>query len=55
MRAYPVGEVLVDQGLIGTAEWRWALNDELTPFVFYDAARGRPSPALIPAGARWVA
>ncbi|RYF79119.1 MAG: ShlB/FhaC/HecB family hemolysin secretion/activation protein [Comamonadaceae bacterium] len=41
VRAYPAGEVLVDQGLIGTAEWRWALNDELTPFVFYDAARGR--------------
>ncbi len=42
VRAYPSGEVLVDQGLIGTVEWRWSVNAELTPFVFYDAARGRP-------------
>ena len=41
VRAYPVGEALVDRGWIGTAEWRWSFNDELTPFVFYDAARGR--------------
>ncbi|MDA7418740.1 ShlB/FhaC/HecB family hemolysin secretion/activation protein [Xenophilus arseniciresistens] len=41
VRAYASGEVLVDQGLIGMVEWRWALNDEFTPFVFYDAARGR--------------
>jgi len=41
VRAYPSGEVLVDQGLIGTVEWRWSVNAELTPFVFYDAARGR--------------
>lgn len=42
VRAYPSGEVLVDQGWVGTLEWRWSLNDEFTPFVFYDAARGRP-------------
>ncbi len=41
VRAYPSGEVLADQGLIGTVEWRWSANAELTPFVFYDAARGR--------------
>ncbi|MEJ8847852.1 ShlB/FhaC/HecB family hemolysin secretion/activation protein [Variovorax rhizosphaerae] len=41
VRAYPSGEVLVDQGLIGTAEWRWSFNDEITPFLFYDAARGK--------------
>lgn len=41
VRAYPSGELLVDQGLIATAEWRWSLNEEFTPFVFYDAARGR--------------
>lgn len=41
VRAYPSGELLVDQGLIGTAEWRWSLNEELTPFLFYDAARGK--------------
>ncbi|RYF78524.1 MAG: ShlB/FhaC/HecB family hemolysin secretion/activation protein [Comamonadaceae bacterium] len=40
VRAYPAGEVLVDQGLVGTVEWRWSANAELTPFVFYDAARG---------------
>ncbi len=48
VRAYPSGELLADQGLIGTVEWRWSVNEELTPFVFYDAARGklarRPSP-----------
>ena len=41
VRAYPSGEVLVDQGLVGTVEWRWSVNGEFTPFVFYDAARGR--------------
>ena len=48
VRAYPSGELLVDEGAIGTVEWRWSLNSELTPFVFYDAARGKivrnPSP-----------
>ena len=43
VRAYPSGEVLVDQGLIGTVEWRWSVNAEFTPFVFYDAAHGRPT------------
>jgi len=43
VRAYPAGELLVDQGFIGTAEWRWSYNDEFTPFVFYDAARGKIS------------
>lgn len=41
VRAYPAGEALVDQGWIGSAEWRWAVSDEFTPFVFVDAARGR--------------
>jgi hemolysin activation/secretion protein len=41
VRAYASGEVLADEGLIATAEWRWSFNQELTPFVFYDAARGR--------------
>lgn len=48
VRAYPSGEVLVDQGLIGTVEWRWSVNAELTPFVFYDAARGKISHSLTP-------
>ncbi|CAN5714799.1 ShlB/FhaC/HecB family hemolysin secretion/activation protein [soil metagenome] len=43
VRAYPSGEVLVDQGLVGTVEWRWSYNAELTPFLFYDAARGKQS------------
>jgi len=42
VRAYSSSELLVDAGLIGTVEWRWSVNAELTPFVFYDAARGRP-------------
>jgi hemolysin activation/secretion protein len=41
VRAYPSGELLVDQGMIGTVEWRWSYNEEITPFLFYDAARGR--------------
>jgi hemolysin activation/secretion protein len=41
VRAYASSEALVDQGWIGTVEWRWSYNEELTPFVFYDAARGR--------------
>jgi len=41
VRAYPSGELLVDQGVIGTVEWRWSYDEELTPFLFYDAARGK--------------
>ncbi|PLC05595.1 ShlB/FhaC/HecB family hemolysin secretion/activation protein [Variovorax sp. RO1] len=48
VRAYPSGELLVDEGLIGTFEYRWAATDEITPYLFYDAARGKiarhPSP-----------
>jgi len=43
VRAYASGEALVDEGLIGTAEWRWSFDNEWTPFVFYDAARGKLS------------
>ncbi|WP_264293964.1 ShlB/FhaC/HecB family hemolysin secretion/activation protein [Diaphorobacter aerolatus] len=39
VRAYASGEVLVDQGWISMIEWRWSATPELTPFVFYDAAR----------------
>jgi hemolysin activation/secretion protein len=48
VRAYPSGELLVDEGRIGTAEWRWSFNNELTPFVFYDAARGKISRSPTP-------
>ena len=41
VRAYSSSEALVDEGLIGTVEWRWSVNNEFTPFVFYDAARGK--------------
>lgn len=41
VRAYPISEALVDQGWIQTLEWRWAATDELTPYLFYDAAHGR--------------
>jgi len=40
VRAYPSGELLVDSGVIGTVEWRWSFNEELTPYLLYDAARG---------------
>jgi hemolysin activation/secretion protein len=40
VRAYSSDEALVDQGLIGTLEYRWTATRELTPFAFYDAARG---------------
>ena len=43
VRAYASSEALVDQGLIGVVEWRWSVTDEVTPFLFYDAARGRVS------------
>ena len=54
MRAYPSGELLVDEGVIGTVEWRWSLNEEFTPFVFYDAARGKLArdPTLFDGGNR---
>jgi len=48
VRAYPSGEVLVDQGVIGTVEWRWSFNEELTPFLFYDAAHGKLSRSPTP-------
>jgi len=41
VRAYSSSEALVDEGLIGTVEWRWSVNNEFTPFAFYDAARGK--------------
>ena len=50
VRAYPSGELLVDEGLLGTIEWRWSLNDEVTPYVFYDAARGKVSHDPLPLG-----
>jgi hemolysin activation/secretion protein len=40
VRAYASSEALVDQGLLATAEWRWSLTETLTPYLFYDTARG---------------
>src|SRR3546814_20752006 len=40
VRAYPSGDVLVDEGAIANVELRYSMTDELTGFVFYDAARG---------------
>lgn len=48
VRAYPSGEALVDQGVIGTVEWRWSATGTLTPFVFYDAATGRINKSPLP-------
>lgn len=41
VRAYASGEVLVDEGWLGTVELRYAPNPEASVFVFYDAAHGR--------------
>jgi hemolysin activation/secretion protein len=41
VRAYPGAEVLVDDGMLVTAEWRYSPLDELAVALFYDAARGR--------------
>lgn len=40
VRAYATGEVLVDDGWLGTVELRFALKPESTLFAFYDAAHG---------------
>lgn len=50
VRAYAASEALVDQGWIQTLEWRWAATDELTPFLFHDAAHGRQGKQLTAAG-----
>lgn len=41
VRAYAASEALVDRGWIQTLEWRWSAGDRWTPYLFYDAARGR--------------
>ncbi|MCL2346095.1 MAG: ShlB/FhaC/HecB family hemolysin secretion/activation protein [Desulfobulbus sp.] len=48
VRAYSSGEALVDEGVIGTAEWRWTIDSALTPFLFYDAGWGRLSKDPLP-------
>ncbi len=40
VRAYATGEVLADDGWLGTLELRYAVRPEATAFVFYDAAHG---------------
>lgn len=40
VRAYATGEVLVDDGWLGTVELRYALSPETTMFAFFDAAHG---------------
>jgi hemolysin activation/secretion protein len=40
VRAYATGEVLVDDGWLGTVELRYAATPEATVFAFYDAAEG---------------
>ncbi len=43
VRAYPSGEVLVDNGWIGGIEWRYSASDDLVLALFHDAARGEQS------------
>lgn len=40
VRAYATGEVLADDGWLGTVELRYALKSEASLFAFYDAAKG---------------
>lgn len=40
VRAYPVGEVLVDDGWVANVELRYGFTPELTGLLFYDAADG---------------
>ena len=40
VRAYPSGEVLVDNGWIGSVEWRYSATDDLVLALFHDAGRG---------------
>ncbi len=42
VRAYSSNADLVDEGLIGTAEYRYALFDSLALFAFRDYGHGRP-------------
>jgi len=41
VRGYPSSELLVDDGILGTVEWRWSATETLTPYLFYDIGRGR--------------
>ncbi len=40
VRAYPQGEVLANRGLIANLEYRYALNNDVSTYAFYDASRG---------------
>ncbi|WP_345252078.1 ShlB/FhaC/HecB family hemolysin secretion/activation protein [Pigmentiphaga soli] len=48
VRAYPSSEMLMDDGVIGTIEWRWAATEDLTPYLFYDAGRGKLAHSPLP-------
>ena len=41
VRGYATSEVLVDDGMLSTVEWRWSASELLTPYLFYDFGRGR--------------
>jgi len=41
VRGYPSSELLVDEGVLGSVEWRWSATETLTPYLFYDIGRGR--------------
>jgi hemolysin activation/secretion protein len=48
VRAYASSELLVDKGVVGTAEWRWSVTGEWTPYAFFDAATGVQSDTPLP-------
>ncbi|WP_449433495.1 ShlB/FhaC/HecB family hemolysin secretion/activation protein [Pseudomonas putida] len=41
VRGYASSEVLVDDGVLSSLEWRWSFSELLTPYLFYDFGRGR--------------
>jgi hemolysin activation/secretion protein len=41
VRGYASSEVLVDDGMLSSLEWRWSASELLTPYLFYDFGRGR--------------
>ena len=40
VRAYPSGEVLVDNGWVGGIEWRYSASDDVVLALFHDAGHG---------------
>ncbi len=51
VRAFPSSELLVDDGVLGIVEWRWAATEDLTPYLFYDIGSGKMAHSPLPTDA----